>query len=267
LVVVVLVIGGMVLENKVGILLAKDNAQAEDEAQDTIDKARRVVDANVDPAGASGEWELERRLEPSDVEALTATHGDREKVDAFFKARGGHVINGKGSVGWEVTIATDRDEIVMLTKLRAEVIKCWNRIAHVNAGLPEGGPVPWEDITFGFEGRATIRGAEVLPADSKKAAKAFEGGEELSTSELRWNKVIYVGGGETPGALNVAVFADKDCEFVIKADYRGMKSGETGTLTIEDNGKPFVARASHSGEAEESWIVEDFSGRTYPREP
>ncbi|WP_221354753.1 hypothetical protein [Streptomyces beigongshangae] len=267
LVAMVLVIGGMVLENKVGILFAEDNAQAEDKAQNAIDKARHAVQANVALAGASGQWELERGLEPSDVEALTATHGDVDKVEAFFKARGGHVINGKGSPGWEVTITSDREEIVMLTKLRAEVIKCWNRVATVNAGLQVGGPEAWEDISFGFTGRAATKGTKVLPSDSKKAEKAALSGKLLTSSELRWNKVIYVGGGETPGALNVSVFADKDCEFVIKADYRGTKSGETGTLTIKDKGRPFVARASHGEEAKEGWFVDPNIGQTWPEEP
>ena len=224
-------------------------AKQEDKAAEAVDESKPAVKWSIEPGVPNNPgtaWELDRELTVKEEEQLRGTGGDLEKVWRFFKHRGGRRV-GLTSQMVRVVVDSPRTDEVSITDLSAKPVHCWKSDARTVAAMNDGGYDAWEKILFDFDRNKA--------ADGWYAALDGEGG--VGGEITPYEKVIVVGGNETPSHLKVRAergAEGENCRWQMRVKYN-VGADKTETSIVKD--KDLVFRYA-SSEAPDKWSVRAF---------
>ncbi|MFE7439472.1 hypothetical protein ACFU7X_03280 [Streptomyces chartreusis] len=224
----------------------KENAQAQDAANDEIEAGKAAFDVTVKPALGDAKpwtsWEIDRRLTPaeeSELRKIPASIKSADRIWEFVRKAGGRRTDGDAN-GYRFQFTSERQKTVSITEAYAKVDKCWPSKAKTYISLMQGGLTGWEDVHFDLDSKLS-------------SIPLFQESLQGSQVEMPFDKVIALGGNETAAYLNVLPNSiAQSCNWSLQLEYNVAADPEPKTRTVSKDrkGNEFVFNGPYAADAD-----------------
>ncbi|MFE7952418.1 hypothetical protein [Streptomyces sp. NPDC057426] len=210
--------------------LSPARAKQDDKNQDTIENAKEAFAWRLAPALDDDEpwesWEIDRTLTTQEREKLENLDGTKkETVWEFVRGLQGRRVRGIAAI-YTLQLTSEKQKSVLITKISANVTRCWDSKARTLLSDGTGGSEGWDEIHFNLE----TNGAAAAPLGYTEV----EPGQV--PEEIPYKKAISLGNTQSPGLLSMTPYVrgNQDCEWQLVLNYN-VNSGEMQSQTINQD--------------------------------
>ncbi|MFD4237501.1 hypothetical protein [Streptomyces sp. NPDC058542] len=237
---------------------SQEVAERDDRNADKIDDAKKPFDWKLNEYPEEDEpgnaWVIDRKLTPAEQKELKSlgatTTADRSAVWKFVKRLGGWRF-GRAAAAYKLQLTSEKTKPVTITQMSARAVNCKSDAIKTFLTLGDGGIENWDDVHFNL----TTDGA---PATTRAWKEKFdENGEHLGMEDIPYQKVVSLGGTQSPGFLSMTPMLDQApdtlCEWTLSLKYN-INSGKDQTVTITEDEAGIPLRATGKpGEKSDNW--------------
>lgn len=239
---VVVSVIGLVIAN----VFANDSAKAQDDANGRIDASKPPFDVTVTPALGDRKpwtsWEIDRRLTPaeeSELEKISASVENADRIWEFVRKADGRRTDGDAN-GYRFQFTSERQASVSITDVYAKIDTCWSSRAKTYISLMQGGLTGWEDVYFELDSNLS-------------AIPLLHGTAQDSQAGIPFDKIIALGGNETPAYLNVLPNSTtRSCNWSLQLEYNVAPDAtpKTRTVSKDEKGDDLVFNGPYATDAD-----------------